>query len=93
MIFHLPGYDQYNDTQKRILQKLVEALTKEPGTVTKQEMAEVLDDPQQRPERVMRHINALRRDMKKHSPGFYITGEMGIYKKIRYRLVRLISVS
>jgi hypothetical protein len=93
MIFQLPGYDKYSDTQKRILQKLVEALLTNSGAVTKKEMAVVLDDPQQRPERVMRHINSLRRDMKIHSPGYYISGEMGIYKQIRYRLVRLIHIA
>ena len=87
-VFLLPNIDKYSETQQAILKLLGDGRPHE-----KKEIKAIIGDPQARKEIPGRHIRALKARMNINDPGFYIAGELGLYRMVRYILVRRIQPS
>lgn len=87
-IFYVPNFGSYSETQQAILALLGDGKPHE-----KEEIKKIVGDPQARKEIPGRHIRALKARMKINDPGYTIVGELGIYRKVRYILVRRINHS
>lgn len=86
--FRLSNHVKYSETQQQILELLGDG---QPHT--KDEIKKIVGDPKARKEIPGRHVRALRARMKINDPGFDIIPELGLYRMVRYILVRRINTS
>lgn len=84
-VFFLPNHKEYSETQQAILTLVGDGLPH-----TKEEIKKIIGDPKARKEIPGRHVRALRARMKINDPGYDIVPELGIFRMVRYILVRRI---